>query len=215
MTVPSFDVAYDEDRDRLSVAFRFILAIPHLLIAGAWSYLAQILALVQWFVILFTGRRHRGIWDLQRSWLAYAARVWGYALLLFDPWPAIGPDRGDEPTTFDIAYSEQADRLTSALRVLWAIPAIIVYTVIAIALYAVALVSWFAIVITGRHPRGMFDFLLRGARNYLRLQAYVLLMDDTYPWFRGDEPTSVGGSAPAAGSPLPPPPAPGQGWNVT
>jgi Domain of unknown function (DUF4389) len=214
MSDVSFDVTYAEQRDRLTTAFRFILAIPHYLIASVWAYLAELLAVVQWFIILFTGRRNESVWNLQRAWLGYAARVYGYIGLLFDKWPAIGPEPQGEPTSFEFRYEPEANRLSNALRIFWLIPAAIVLVFIIIAAYFVAIVSWFAIVITGRHPRGMWDFMLRSQRNYLRFTAYALLMTDTYPWFRGDEPTSVGTTPPPyygqsmAGSPLPPPASP-------
>ena len=47
----------------------------------------------------------------------------------------------------------------------------------------VGIISWFAIVITGKQPRGMWDFLLKAQRYTLQLQSYGLLMTDTYPKF--------------------------------
>ena len=60
-----------------------------------------------------------------------------------------------------------------------------------IAMVCVLLVSWFAIVITGRLPRGMFDFILRVNRFAFDLTAYSLLMTDIYPRYDGSEPTGV------------------------
>ena len=57
-----------------------------------WGYLAEILAVVQWFIVLFTGKRNQGLWDLQWAWLGYDSRVYGYVYLLFDPYPAFGTD---------------------------------------------------------------------------------------------------------------------------
>jgi hypothetical protein len=217
MSDVSYDVVYAEERNRLTTAFRLILYIPHYVIVAVWSYLTQLLAIFQWFVILFTGRRNESIWRLQRAWLAYAARAYSYVGLLFDKWPAIGPEPQGEPTRFEFEYEAEADRLSNALRILWLIPAAIVLMFIAIGSAFVTIVSWFAIVITGGHPRGMWDFILRFNRNYLRFGAYCLLMSDVYPWFRGDEPTStVTGPQPyygqqMTGSPLPPPTSPPAG----
>ena len=62
------------------------------------------------------------------------------------------------------------------------------------------MISWFAIVITGKQSRGMWDFILKVARFTLQLESYGLLMTDTYPKF--------GEGAMPAGSPMPPPPPP-------
>lgn len=204
MSSVTFDVQYTEPRDRLTSAFRYILAIPHMVISGVWSYLVQVLSVIQWFIILFTGQRNEGIWKLQRSWLAYTARVTGYEALLFDPWPKIGEEPGSEPTTFRLDFVAEANRLTNALRLLWMIPALILLMIISIGAFFVAIASWFAILFTGVQPRGMFDFLLRSVRFYVRFSAYSNLMIDDYPKYEGSEPTGVaaggGGFQPPTGS---------------
>jgi hypothetical protein len=179
----TYDVTYEEARNRLTVAFRIILAIPHLVVAQIWGYLAEILAVVQWFIIVFTGQRNESIWNLQRSWLDYYSRVVGYTSLLFDKYPAFGSEPGPGPVRNDLSFESPANRLTNGLRFIWIIPAALISLVLGIAGCAVALVSWFAIVITGKHPRGMWDFLLKVTRYTLQTQAYGHLMTDTYPKF--------------------------------
>jgi hypothetical protein len=197
----TYDIRYDEQRSRLTNAFRMILAIPHLIVVGVWGYFAQILALIQWFIVLFTGQRNQAMWDLQYAYLGYYGRVYGYADLMFDPYPPFGTEQGATPAVLSVRYEEPANRLTNGLRFIWAIPAIIILMVLSIAFFFVVIISWFAIVITGKHPRGMFDFGLDVLRYTLQTNAYVLLMTDTYPkWGSG-----VGAPAAVPGSPLPPP----------
>jgi hypothetical protein len=185
MSALSYDVAYEESRNRLTVAFRIILAIPHLVVAQVWGYLAEILAVVQWFIVVFTGQRNEGIWNLERSWLDYYCRVLGYTNLLFDPYPAFGPDAGSTPVRSDISFEASANRLTNGLRFIWIIPAAIIAALLGIAGAVVIVISWFAIVITGKQPRGMWAFVLKVVRYTLRTQSYGLLMTDTYPSFDG------------------------------
>jgi hypothetical protein len=183
----TYDISYGETRSRLTNAFRLVLAIPHLVVVAVWGYLVEILAFIQWFIIVFTGRRNQALWDLQWAWLGYAGRVQGYANVMFDPYPVFGTAPGPVPVSIELGYDEPADRLTNGLRFIWAIPAVLLAFVIAIAFTAVVLVSWFAIVITGKHPRGLFDFGLRALKFTLRVNSYVLLMTDTYPkWESGD-----------------------------
>jgi uncharacterized protein DUF4389 len=197
----TYDVEYQESRNRLTVAFRIILAIPHLIIAQVWGYLAQILAVIQWFIILFTGKRNEAMWNLQRSWLAYYSRVIGYVDLLFDPYPAFASEAGPAPVRSAISFEEPANRLTSALRIIWAIPALIIGVLVGIAAVVLLIISWFVIVITGTQTRSMWDFILKVARYTFQLQAYILLMTDTYPKF-GEGAMTVSAST----SPPPPPP---------
>jgi hypothetical protein len=177
----TYDVAYEEARNRLTVAFRIILAIPHLVVAQVWGYLAEILAVVQWVIVLFTGQRNESIFNLQRTWLDYYSRVIGYTSLLFDKYPAFGPEPGPGPVRNDISYEAPANRLTNGLRLIWIIPAAVIYLVLSIAAGVVVLISWFAIVITGKQPRGMWDFVLKVTRYAMQTQAYGHLMTDTYP----------------------------------
>jgi Domain of unknown function (DUF4389) len=198
----TYDVEYQEARNRLTVLFRLILGIPHFIVAYAWGALTNILSVVQWFIVLFTGKRNEGIWKMQQSYLYYYCRVYGYVALLYDQYPAFGTDPGSVPVRSDIAYEESADRLSSALRLIWAIPAAIILFFVAIAGEVVVLISWFAIIITGKQPRGMWDFVLKALRFGLQLQSYVFLMTDTYPKFGAGAGVAVG-----AGSPPPPPPS--------
>jgi hypothetical protein len=181
MSAPTFDVTYAEQRNRLTVAFRIILGIPHLIVAQLWGYVVQILAVIQWFIILFTGKRNEGIWNFQSSWWHYYGRVNSYTSLLHDVFPPFGTEAGSVPVQTTITNDEPVNRLTNALRIIWVIPAAIIGILLFIAAFVVEVISWFAIVITGKHPRGMWDFILKAMRYMMQLQAYSLLMTDSYP----------------------------------
>lgn len=186
-----YDVQYSDQRDRLTTFFRYFTVIPHSIVAGIWGVAVYVVTIGQWFVAVFTGKRSRGIWEFQRSWLAYSSRVNSYADLTHDSFPRFGPEWGSEPVAFDHRYVEPANRLTTALRFLWAIPAAIILAVIGIGAGVVIVICWFAIVFTGRMPRGMFDFVVRYERFALNVMAYQLLMSDTYPRWDGSGPVST------------------------
>ncbi len=145
----TFDVTYTERRSRLTSAFRYILAIPHLIFAGLWGYAANILAFLQWFVILFTGRRNEGMWGFQRAYLGYNARVSSYASLLYDEYPNFGSEWGNEPLAFGLDYRPDANRLTNGLRLIWMIPAMFILFFLGIASSFVLLA-----VVGGDHHHG-------------------------------------------------------------
>jgi hypothetical protein len=141
---------------------------------------------------------------------------------MYDPYPAFGTEPGPVPVRFSEDYEEPADRLTNGLRFLWIIPALFVLLFFGIAALFVSIVTWFAIVITGRQPRGQFDFLLKYLRFSMDLNAYGLLMTDVYPKWPSTAsppalpPSSVPPAAPtgatatytpqASSAPPPPPP---------
>ena len=93
-----FDVPYTEERNRGTTAIRLILAIPHLIIYGVWQRVAQLAAVVQWFICVFTGKRNKSIWDFSYSAEAYGSRVNSYAGLLHDVWPPFFNEQGAVPS---------------------------------------------------------------------------------------------------------------------
>ncbi|MEO5839064.1 MAG: DUF4389 domain-containing protein [Acidimicrobiales bacterium] len=178
-----FDVPYTEERNRLTTAFRFFLAIPHMILYGLWNRVTQLAAVIQWLICVFTGKRNKGIWDFTASAEAYGSRTGSYVGLMHDVFPPFLTEQGAVPSRYSLDYDETVNRLTVGLRIIWGIPAIVITAVIGIAAFFVWIASWFAILFTGKHPRGMFDFLLKFQRYSLQTSAYMLLLTDTYPQY--------------------------------
>jgi len=89
------------------------------------------------------------------------------------------------PVTFEADYVEQRNRLTAFFRLILAIPAAIVLYVYGIIVAIAVLIAWFAIVITGRYPKGLYEFVAGFTRSLARVTAYSLLLADPYPPFGG------------------------------
>ena len=181
MSAAQFSVTYTEPRSRISTLFRAILIIPHFIVMNAWQYLAQVLGFLQWWIILFTGKRNKSIWGLQNAWLGYAARVNAYWGLMFDKWPNIGTEPSGEPTTYSFEYEQKARRLSNFFRVIWAIPALIISLVIMVFAIVASILCWFAIIIIGKQPKGLFHFLNKVHQFMTQVNSYLLLMTDSYP----------------------------------
>ncbi len=89
------------------------------------------------------------------------------------------------PVTFEADYLEPRNRLTAFFRLILAIPlAIWLYLYGLVASIAIV-IAWFAIVITGRYPRGLYDFVSDFTRFLARFTAYTVLLSDAYPPFVG------------------------------
>jgi hypothetical protein len=92
------------------------------------------------------------------------------------------------PVSFEADYVEQRDRLTAFFRLILAIPVYIVVLVYGIAAGLAIVVAWFAIVITGRYPPALYDFVAGFTRMSTRATAYAALLVDPYPPFNtGDD----------------------------
>jgi hypothetical protein len=87
-----------------------------------------------------------------------------------------------------MAYPERLSRLLIFVKWLLIIPHGIVLYLLSLALYVVWFIAWFAILFTGRYPRGMFDFVTGYSRWSHRVSTYVLLLTDAYPPFSLDQP---------------------------
>jgi len=183
MSTVQFDITYSESRSRLTTLLRLVLAIPHLIIANLLLQVAQVLAVIQWFIILVTGKRNQGLFNLGNQWLAYAASTNSYAGVMFDQYPPFVTVNGLTALHYHCEYDQSANRLTNLLRLIWAIPAAIITSILSVVGALVTAISWIVIIITGKHPKGMFDFLVKVHRYAVRFNAYLLLLTDTYPKF--------------------------------
>jgi len=168
----------------------WILAVPHFIILYGLQVLAQVIALVSWFAIVFTGALPEGLANIQMMYLRYEVRTYTFAAFMREDYPpfAFGTtasDGGEDPqlrVEFVPRFAER-NRLTVAFRIILVIPQLIVLTFLAIAASIVVLIAFFAVLFTGHWPPGMRSFVLNVYRWYLRVQAYFLLLTDEYPPF--------------------------------
>ena len=89
------------------------------------------------------------------------------------------------PVTFEADYAERRNRLSAFFRLILVIPAAIVLYVYGIIASVAIVIAWFAIVITGRYPKGLYEFVAGFTRSLARVTAYGALLGDPYPPFGG------------------------------
>ena len=171
----------------------WLLAIPHLVIASVLNNVAGILALVSWFIILFTGKLPEGIAQFQCMVLRYETRTWSYVFWLREPYPPFEfemtpGDPGTDPVRLNIAPQlENRNRLTVGLRILWVIPILVWALLVAVVASLAILVGFFAVLFTGGWPEGLRRFIVNGTRLTVRVHAYARLLVDDYPPFALDD----------------------------
>ncbi len=193
------------DRNRLTTAFRIILAIPHLILVGGigvlvssraststsiggenglLGFVAFVLAIISWFTIVFGGTQIPAIRQFLTFYMRWRARAVAYLMLLEDDYPPFGD--APYPASYEVVDPAARDRLTVALRIVLAIPHFIVLFFLLCAWWITTVFSWFAILITGAYPEGLYNFGVGCLRWLLRLESYLLLLVDEYPPFSLD-----------------------------
>jgi len=121
-------------------------------------------------------------WNLELA--RFAARIASYVFLLRDEYPSTDEEQA---VSLDIAYpdAEQLNRVMPLIKWLLAIPHFIILALLGILVFFVTIIAWFAILIVGRYPRGLFNFTVGFMRWTQRVGAYAILMTtDRYPPFR-------------------------------
>ena len=172
---------------------QWILAIPHWLVLNALSSLSQIVAVISWFAILFTGRLPEGLASAQHLYIRYANRTVAYTAFLREEYPPFvfgttAEDQGEYPdvrTSFTPQY-EDRNRVTVGFRLILVIPHLIVLTFLWLAAVIVVIVWVFVVLFTGRWADGVRDFVVGVLRWNTRVSAYFLLLTDEYPPFSLD-----------------------------
>jgi hypothetical protein len=177
-------VTDDLQRNRLTVFFRLILAIPHIIVLYLWGIVAFIVAIIAWFAALFTGRVPDGLHNFLAQYLRYSTHVTGYLYLLADPWPSFSPN---DPYPIDLRVEgpEPQGRLGVFFRIILAIPALILANIFRNVNGIVALLGWFYSLATGRMSQGMRDLSAWLLRYEIQTYGYVSLLTSRYPSLAG------------------------------
>ena len=193
----------DRDLDRVTTAFRLIWAIPILILvatiqgdpaaAGRHTGTGQSVALSgtallfvpPLLMILFRQKYPRWWFDWNLELMRFMNRVCVYVGLMDDRYPSTDEQQS---VRLEFPYPDAKNGLNRWLPIVkWAlaIPHFIVLFFLSIGAFFAVVVAWFAILFTGRYPRGLFDFVLGVLRWWNRVIAYAFaLVTDEYPPFR-------------------------------
>jgi hypothetical protein len=180
-----FDVEYPERLSRWMIFVKWLLAIPHFIIVYLLQIVNSVLNFIAFFAVLFTKKWPRGMFDFSVQIHRWTSNVLVYAIFLGrDEYPPFSGDSGQYPVTFEVEYDEDLSRWMIFVKWLLVLPHLIILTFLAIAAWVVLVIAFFAILFTGRYPRGMFDFVVGTYRWLVRVSAYgTWFMTDRYPPF--------------------------------
>jgi hypothetical protein len=135
-------------------------------------------------MIVFQQRYPRWWFDFSRELTRFAARVSAYLFLLTDQYPSTVDEQS---VHLEIDYPDvksELNRWMPLLKWLLAIPHYVILVCLSVVALFAAICAWFAILVTGRYPRSLFDFIVGVGRWGLRVDAYAfLLVTDRYPPF--------------------------------
>jgi hypothetical protein len=173
----------DLQRNRLTVFFRLILAIPHFIWVTLWGVIAILAYIVNWFATLFMGRSPEGLHNFLATFLRYSTHVRSYVLLVADPFPGFAGRPGSYPIDVEIAGPERQSRLTVFFRWILAIPALMLAYLLGQLNQLLAIFSWFIALVLGRVPEGLRNFAVLAIRIETQTYGYLMLLTGRYPSF--------------------------------
>jgi hypothetical protein len=177
----------DDDlrRNRLTVFFRLLLAIPQAIWISLWSIVAYVALVVAWIAALVTGRVPDPLHGFLARFLRAGTHLGAYVFLLADPWPPFLGEPGSYPVDLRIDPPEQQTRVTVFFRIFLAVPALFLAYVFRLVNQIVAFLGWFYCLFTGRMHQGMRDISLWMLRYEVQTYAYLMLLTGKYPSFAG------------------------------
>ena len=166
---------------RWTVLIRFILAIPLGVVVLVIGIGAFFVAIVGWFGALFTGR----LPDFARRYLTryikLAINLYTYAYLLTDTFPPFEAEEVGFPLRMAVPPATKLNRWAVFFRVILAIPAFIVSTVVSYGFGVLAFFLWLITLVSGWLPRSAHEAMSAWLRYQTRLNAYYLMVIPTYP----------------------------------
>jgi hypothetical protein len=210
-------LADDLQRSRLTVLFRLLLAIPHLIWVVLWTIGVFFAAIAGWFAALFTGRLPESLHGFFCKYIRYVTHLAAYVFLVANPYPGFTGEPGYPVDVTLPPDPEPQRRWTIAVRILLALPALILAGILGTGFHSggggtwessdgtesgtgglatiggvaavCALLGWFASLATGRMPLGLRNLGAYGLGYTAQAYSYGLLLTDRYP---NSDPEAVG-----------------------
>ncbi len=177
----------DRPLDRLTSALRAVTALPILVLVClvSWGRSSGLLTVPVALMVLFRRKYPRWWFDWHLQLARFETRAFAYLLLLDDRYPSAEEEQG---VHLEIDYPDaerDLNRWLPLAKWLLVLPHVVVMAVLLVGVVPATVAAWFAIVVTGRYPRGLFGYVVGVLRWGSRVQGYAFtLVTDRYPPFR-------------------------------
>jgi hypothetical protein len=193
-------VTDDLRRSRLTVFFRLLLAIPHLIWWVLWSIAVLFAVVANWFATLVAGSSPSVLHRFLTAYIRYSTQLFAYLYLAANPYPGF-TGTPDYPVDVEFQEPGRQRRWVTALRLFLAVPVLLLAAAFegsgfgawysdtderAAAgtggtLLVVAFLGWFVSVFRGRMASGFRDLQVYGLRYLAELASYLFVLTDRYP----------------------------------
>jgi hypothetical protein len=172
---------HDLRRSRVTVFFRLLLAVPHILWLILWTIVAILASIVAWFGALFTGRPPAALHAFLSRFVRYQLHVNAFLTLAANPFPAFDGAEGRYPLDLVLPPVARQSRWVTGFRVILAIPALLISSAVEGALTLCAIYTWFVALLRGSAPWGLRNLMAYALRYSAQTNAYLDLVTDAYP----------------------------------
>ena len=172
----------DLRRSRLTVFFRGLLALPHLVWLVLWGVAAFFAAIANWLVTVVRARPSDPLWRFLSAYLRYWAHVNAFLYLVTNLFPGFTGTPGSYPLDLEYDPPERQSRWTAGFRLLLAVPALLVAGALGGGLLLAGVFGWFFALATSRMPRGLRNLGAYAIRYSAETYAYVLVLSGRYPF---------------------------------
>src|SRR5947208_5342545 len=148
-------ISDDRRRSRLTVLFRFLLFLPHLVWYLLWAIAALLAVVASWFATLVMGRTPSALHRFISAFVRYGTHISAYLFVIANPFPGFTGAPGVYPVDLEIDPPAPQRRLVTFFRIFLAFPAFAVASALGAVVFIVGVLGWFAALVTGRMPEGL------------------------------------------------------------
>ena len=166
-----------------------LLLIPHIIILNVLGIVAFIVFYIGYWAVLITGRYPEGLFAFVLGVLRWSTRTDSWMYGTVDRYPPFSLSAVDYPARLEVDYPEASSRGLALLGVLFLIklillvPHLIILYALGLVSFVVVYVAYWAVLITGRYPQGLFTLVIGVQRWSYRANAWFVGLVDRYPPF--------------------------------
>lgn len=179
---------YRERQNRAITFFKLILAIPWMIWAYLWGVVVMLVVILSWFILLFTGKWPQEFFKFCLSYMRFYTGLNAWMLSLTDRWPAWGgTPKEDSGLNLDITLLDQYSRAKVLFRIVLVIPLYLLQQGVGGFILCFWFLAFWAEVFTGRLPKWCYEHLAAAFVWTVRVQAFIYLMIESFPPFKGQD----------------------------